>query len=76
MSNPLYQSMKPQSNNPMQMLRQLRQNPIQFITKRGFNLPQNIGNNPNDIIQHLMNTGQISQNRYNQVMQNLQNMRK
>lgn len=49
-----------------QMLAQLQSNPLQFIMQRGFNLPNNIGNNPNDIIQHLMNTGQVSQERYNQ----------
>ena len=48
-----------------QLLAQLQSNPLQFIIQRGFNLPQNIGNNPNDIIQHLMNTGQVSQERYN-----------
>lgn len=73
MSNPLYKEMMNANSNPMQMLNQLRANPIQYILNRGFNLPQNIGNNPNSIIQHLLNSGQVSQSKYNQVMQMVQN---
>lgn len=54
-------------NNPLnflQMLSQIKSNPMTILGKR-FNIPQNM-NNPNDIIQHLMNTGQISQANYNQ----------
>lgn len=53
-------------NNPMnflQMLSQIKANPFAMLSQR-FNIPQNL-NNPNDIIQHLMNTGQISQQQYN-----------
>lgn len=53
--------------NFMQMLQQLRQNPMQMLSQR-FNVPQNI-QNPQDIIQHLLNTGQISQDQVNQAMQ-------
>ncbi len=74
MSNPLYQERMQNSNfnNPMQMLTQLRSNPLQFVIQRGFNVPQNIGNDPNSIIQHLLNSGQVSQERYNQVVQMVQ----
>jgi hypothetical protein len=57
-------------NNPMQMLSQLQQNPLGFLAQRKLNIPQNIANDPNKIIQHLMNTGQISQDQYNQAIQN------
>lgn len=63
MSNPLYQQMR--SPNPMQMFNQLRQNPAQFLKQAGFNIPANL-NDPNAIIQHLMNSGQVSQQRYEQ----------
>lgn len=33
-----------------------------------FNIPQNL-NNPNEIIQHLLNTGQVSQAQVNNLMQ-------
>ena len=45
----------------------LRSNPMQILSQR-FNIPQNISNNPNDIIQHLLNTGQINQAQVNQAM--------
>lgn len=51
-------------NDPISMLRQLQSNPIQMLMQRGMNVPQNM-NNPQQIIQHLMNTGQISQEQYN-----------
>lgn len=52
----------------MSMYQQLRTNPMQLLARR-FNLPQGMNmNNPNDIIQHLLNTGQISQGQVNSVM--------
>ncbi len=55
-------------NQIMQMYQQLRTNPMQMLTRR-FNLPQNVNvNNPGDIIQHLLNTGQIQQSQVNQIM--------
>ena len=56
--------------NPMQifsMLQQLRQNPAQLLAQK-FNVPSNL-NNPQDIIQHLLNSGQINQDQVNQAMQ-------
>lgn len=57
--------------NPMQimsMLPQLRANPVGFLKQYGFNVPEN-ASNPNDIIQHLMNSGQINQSQYDQARQ-------
>lgn len=53
-------------NDFINMYRQLKSNPVQFLSHR-FNIPQNM-NNPNDIVQHLLNTGQVSQEQVNQVM--------
>lgn len=53
-------------NDLMNIYQQLRNNPMQILSQR-FNLPQNI-NNPNDIVQHLLNTGQVSQSQINQIM--------
>lgn len=63
MSNPLYQEMMQNAGNniPMQMLSQLRQNPIHFAVSRGFNVPTNVGNDVNSVVRYLMDTGQISQ---------------
>lgn len=54
--------------NIMQMLNQLKANPIQFLQRAGFNVPANL-NSPNGIIQHLMNSGQISQQNYEKARQ-------
>lgn len=55
--------------NPMMIeeLNMIMKNPKGYMAQRGLNIPQNI-NSPNDIIQYLMNTGQISQQQYNQAM--------
>lgn len=54
--------------NPMQMLQQLQQNPAQMLRQAGLNVPDNLSS-PNDIIQHLMSSGQVSQDAYNRARQ-------
>lgn len=56
-------------NNPMMLLQQLRQNPMQFIMQRRFNVPQNMANDPQAILNHLMQTGQVSQQQVNNAYQ-------
>lgn len=70
MSNPMIPQQQP---NMMQMLQQLRSNPMQVLQQAGFRIPQNL-NDPNAIIQHLMQSGQLSQDRYNQLYQMAQRM--
>ena len=48
------------SMNMMQMLSQLKSNPLAMLRQAGFNVPDNM-NNPQQIIQHLMNSGQVNQ---------------
>ncbi len=56
-------------NNIIQMYNQLRQNPMSILTKR-FNIPDSVNmNDPNAIIQHLINTNQVSQTQVNNCMQ-------
>ena len=57
--------------NIMQMLGQLKQNPMALLQQAGFNVPANL-NSPQDIIQHLMNSGQVNQNQVNQAQQQAQ----
>ena len=52
----------------MQMLSQMKQNPMQMLSQR-FNLPANLPSNPQDIVQHLLNTNQVSQEQVNHAMQ-------
>ena len=53
--------------NIMQMVNQYKQNPMAFLAQR-YNIPANLSN-PNDIIQHLLNTGQVTQSQVNNAMQ-------
>ena len=66
MASPLYRQFQPQ-NNFVTMLNQFKQNPMALLSQR-FNIPQDM-NNPNDILQHLLNTHQVSQEQVNKVMQ-------
>lgn len=51
----------------MQMVNQLKNNPMSMLGQYG--VPQNISNDPNAIIQNLMNRGVISQDQYNRAIQ-------
>lgn len=49
------------------LLQQFKLDPIQMISRK-FNIPQNM-NDPQAIIQHLLNTGQVTQAQVNNAMQ-------
>ncbi len=55
------------NGNILGMLQQFKSNPMQMLSKR-FNIPQGL-NGPQDIVQHLLNTNQISQQQLNQAVQ-------
>lgn len=53
----------------MDYYQRFKQNPMQMLNQR-FNIPQNVNlSDPNAILQHLMNTGQVTQDQINHVMQ-------
>ena len=54
--------------NMMQMLTQLKNNPMALLQQAGFNVPANV-NSPQEIIQHLMNSGQVNQSQVNRAQQ-------
>lgn len=64
MSNPLNAGQR-QMPNINTLYQQFMKNPIQALMQSGFRLPDNIGNNPQQIIQHLLNSGQVSQQQLN-----------
>lgn len=55
------------TNNLFALLQQLRTNPMQLLSQK-FNIPANI-TTPQDIIQHLLNTGQVTQADVNRAME-------
>ena len=42
-----------------QNLRQLQSNPKEFIQRTGLNIPEEIMNNPQAMVMHLINTNQV-----------------
>ena len=47
--------------NFIQMIQQLKNNPMGLLSQR-FNIPENVNlSDPNDIINHLVNSGQVKQ---------------
>lgn len=65
------------NNQMLGMLQQLKQNPIQFLMQRKMNLPQGIPvNDPQAILNHLLQTGQISQSAVNNAYQMAQKYRR
>jgi len=54
------------ANDIMKMYQQMRSNPVQFLSQK-FNIPQDV-NSSEDILQHLLNTGQVSQSQINRIM--------
>lgn len=61
-------------SNPMALLGQLKQNPMQFVMQRKMNIPQGIENDPNAILNHLLSSRQVSQERINWAYQVAQQM--
>jgi len=60
------------NNNPIGSLQnallQIKQNPVAVLRQAGLNIPEGI-NNPQQIINHLMQSGQIDQQRLMQAQQ-------
>ena len=56
-------------------LQALKSNPMQFIMQRRFNLPNGVNvNDPNAVLNYLMQSRQIDQNTINQAYMTAQNM--
>lgn len=55
-------------NDIVNMYQQIRSNPMQLLSRK-FNIPQNVNStDPNEILQYLLNTGQVTQSQVNQAM--------
>lgn len=70
MASELFQSFGKSANNA-----QVQQNPrdaaMSLMKQQGIQIPQGMENNPNAIIQHLMQSGHIPQGRLNMAQQML-----
>lgn len=59
MANPLYQEMN-RKVNAQDALRELKSNPVQLIKQAGYNVPANMANNPQAMVMHILQSGQVS----------------
>lgn len=62
-------------NNPIQlfqMVNQLKSNPMSFLANMG--VPNGMTNDPQKIIQNLMNNGKVTQEQYDKAVKRAQSM--
>ena len=63
--NPLFNQIQ---NGNQNMMNQLQENPVEMLKKAGYNVPNELANNPQAMAMHLLQTGQVS----NPMMQRIQ----
>lgn len=73
MPSDLFQSFGTSANNA-QVQRNPRDAAMEMLKQRGIQIPAGMENNPNAIIQHLMQSGAIPQNRLAMAQQMMQRM--
>lgn len=62
--------------NMMQIFQSFKTNPMPFFMSRKFNVPQSMANDPNAILNHLLQTGQVNQEAVNRAYQIAQKFQK
>lgn len=67
MASKLFQ--ETQNNSLMNRLQELKNNPQQFFLQSKLNVPPEYSKTPQDAINYLLQTGQVSQDQVNRVMQ-------
>jgi len=53
----------------IQKFQQFITNPLGFLLGMNLNIPQNLGNDPQGMVQHLRNSGQMSPDQFDQLSQ-------
>lgn len=72
MSNPLFHEQM--NKGMMNQFSSFMHNPMQFLMQHKLNIPQELSNDPHSIVQHLLNSGQMSQEQLNKLTQQAQKM--
>jgi len=67
MPNNLFNST--QNNNIFNEFSRFQKNPMQYLVDRKINIPKECLNDPREAVQYLLNSGQMSQESLNQLMQ-------
>ena len=60
--------------NMQDQLRQLQQNPAAMLRQAGLNVPEGMGNNPQAMVMHLIQSGQVGGPALQRVMPMIQQM--
>lgn len=66
MANRLFR--ETQNNSLMSRLQMLKENPQQFLLQSGFKIPPVLRGDPQDAVNYLVQSGQVSQDQFNYVM--------
>lgn len=64
----LFDKLGGQQQNPQQILQQLQQDPAGMLKQKGLTIPQGM-TNPQQIVNHLISSGQVPNARLQQIMQ-------
>jgi len=62
------------NGGPQMNLQQLQQDPIGIAKQHGYQIPDNLAGNPQAMVRHLIQTGQISNPMLQQIMPMIQRM--
>ena len=60
--------------NMQDALRKLQSNPKEFLQRAGMNVPDEMMNNPQEIVMHLINTGQVNSPALQRIMPMIRQM--
>lgn len=60
--------------NMQQQLQQLQSDPLSMAQKAGFQIPQNLAGNPQAMVQHLIQSGQVSNPMLQRIMPMMQKL--
>ena len=70
MSNPFFEALSGKGLDFGKALEELKANPLQFILKHKYHVPDKLINDPNAMAEYLVNSRQVSQNVFNNAYSN------
>ena len=62
------------NGQPQMNMQQLQQDPVGMAQKAGYSIPPELANNPQAMVQHLIQTGQVSNPMLQKIMPMIQRM--
>lgn len=62
------------SGQPQMNLQQLQNDPVGMAKQAGYNIPPNLAGNPQAMVQHLIQSGQVGGQKLQQAMQMIRQM--